>query len=163
MPHCFTLKRNFIRVVCGRCDCCIRFGVMFAKCSRMSYIFLIKRTIIVSFLLGCKGTFHESCRNKAPLPCISRTETPKTNANVKGRRLRLGDYCPDTRPMIPPLIAYCVHFLEKNVVTHDLYSNLGFSYNVFLQIIVLIIYILEAILKLIQLQSYSRLLVRILS
>lgn len=111
-PHCFTLKRNFIRVNCGCCDCCIRFGVILAKCSR------------------CKGTFHESCRNKAPLPCITRVETPKAYSNLKGRRLRLGDYCPDTRPMIPPLIAYCVHFLEKNSVTCDLYNNLGSNFEI---------------------------------
>lgn len=154
-PHCFTLKRNFIRVNCGCCDCCIRFGVILAKCSR-SYFFLFFKSF--NLHIGCKGTFHESCRNKAPLPCITRVETPKAYSNLKGRRLRLGDYCPDTRPMIPPLIAYCVHFLEKNSVTCDLYNNLGYFFfkkNLF--------FILEVILKLNQLQNCLTILAIILS
>uniref|UniRef100_A0A915DHZ2 Rho-GAP domain-containing protein n=1 Tax=Ditylenchus dipsaci TaxID=166011 RepID=A0A915DHZ2_9BILA len=85
--HTFTTKRNFIKVNCGCCDGVIRFGVMLAKCS-------------------CK---------KAPLPCIARKETPKSC--VKGSRLRLGDHCPDSRPMVPPLIAFCTFYLDKHPST----------------------------------------------
>ncbi|KAI1713984.1 GTPase-activating protein RacGAP84C [Ditylenchus destructor] len=105
-PHTFVVKRNFLRIICAVCEKTINFSVMAAKCQR------------------CKGSFHEGCRIKAELPCIARKETPKSQAS-KGRRLRLGDYCPDSRPMVPPLIAYCTLHLDRNPSSDNPYNGEG--------------------------------------
>uniref|UniRef100_A0A914I9H2 Phorbol-ester/DAG-type domain-containing protein n=1 Tax=Globodera rostochiensis TaxID=31243 RepID=A0A914I9H2_GLORO len=95
--HSFQTKRNFLQIHCSRCEMTIRFGVLYVKCSR------------------CKSTFHESCRKNAPLPCVIRkNNTPKAlGAGSKSGRPRLGDFCPDTRPMVPPLITLCTYFLDR--------------------------------------------------
>lgn len=82
------------------------------------------------FISGCKGSFHEGCRIKAELPCIARKETPKSQAS-KGRRLRLGDYCPDSRPMVPPLIAYCTLHLDRNPSSDNPYNGEGWVFVIF--------------------------------
>ncbi|KAI1717737.1 rhoGAP domain-containing protein [Ditylenchus destructor] len=105
-PHAFVVKRNFLRVTCAVCEKTINFSVMAAKCRR------------------CKGSFHEGCRMKAELPCIARKETPKSQSS-KGRRLRLGDFCPDSRPMVPPLIAYCTLHLDRNPSSDNPYNGEG--------------------------------------
>lgn len=58
------------------------------------------------------------------MPCLPRLITPKrVNSSLKA--LRLGDYCPETSPMIPHLIVHCVMHLEKMSPDWNLYSTLG--------------------------------------
>lgn len=111
--HVFTTKRNFLRIHCGRCEVAIRFGVLYVKCQR------------------CKATFHEQCRKQAPLPCVIRILTPKPSGPKCGRP-RLGDFCADCRPMVPPLITYCTYHLDNchDLPFEDIYSNCGIAREV---------------------------------
>nr|CAD2124050.1 unnamed protein product [Meloidogyne enterolobii] len=111
--HVFETKRNFLRIHCGRCEVAIRFGVNYVKCQR------------------CKATFHEQCRRQAPLPCVVRIMTPKP-AGPKSGRPRLGDFCADCRPMVPPLITYCTYHLDNcpDLPFEDIYSNCGIAREV---------------------------------
>ncbi|KAL3079828.1 hypothetical protein niasHS_014110 [Heterodera schachtii] len=96
MVHGFQKRRNLLKHSCTRCEKTIGFNVIYVKCTR------------------CKEVFHESCRHFAPLPCVRRHNTPKVvgNGNKSAGRPRLGDFCPDSRPMVPPLVIFCTYFLD---------------------------------------------------
>ena len=44
----------------------------------------------------------------------------------------IGDFCADSRPMIPQIIGLCVFHLEKNEINEDLYLMNGFAMTHFL-------------------------------
>lgn len=110
MPmHNFISHRNFLQNYCTHCNELIRFGVMYNKCTR------------------CKTKIHENCVAHFVLPCATFFTTPtRVKKNVKKRiRPRLGDFCADSRPMIPQIIGLCVFHLEKNEINEDLYLMNG--------------------------------------
>ncbi|KAI6173686.1 hypothetical protein M3Y98_01108300 [Aphelenchoides besseyi] len=103
--HEMTGKRNFMTIDCAHCRKGIRFGTMCCKCK------------------NCKLMFHENCKRLTTITCLPRRETPRKNA-TKGRA-RLGDFCPDSHPMVPYLIGHCVIQLEKSAVTSSIYLKDG--------------------------------------
>ncbi|CAD5226718.1 unnamed protein product [Bursaphelenchus xylophilus] len=103
---CSTRVKKMISAVeCASCNTPIKFGSMSKKCN------------------ACKLSFHSDCIQKVGFPCLPKKETPKSLYG-KGR-LRLGDYCPDDRPMIPHLVGHCVLYLERCEVPEDLYEGFG--------------------------------------
>jgi len=59
----------------------------------------------------CEFTVHPKCSKTAPLPCV-----PYVILNRRGKENlggTLAGYCPEMRPMIPPLVIRCVYALDK--------------------------------------------------
>ncbi|CAD5218976.1 unnamed protein product [Bursaphelenchus okinawaensis] len=103
------IKNVLTTVECSFCNSPIKFGTTSKKCN------------------ACRLYFHPDCTPNMIVPCLPRKETPKS-AYGKGR-LRLGDYCPDNRPMIPHIIGHCVVFLERSKISNDLYEGIGDDEN----------------------------------
>jgi len=59
----------------------------------------------------CELTVHHKCFNSAPLPCVPFVSLSRRGKENLGGTL--AGYCPEIRPMIPPLVIRCVYALDK--------------------------------------------------
>jgi len=68
----------------------------------------------------CEFTVHHKCSKSAPLPCV-----PYVSMSRRGKENSLAAYCPEIRPMIPPLVIRCVYALDKGFLNglHSLYRS----------------------------------------
>lgn len=123
------ISKPFSHKECSVCNTNIKFGTTCCKCSGSNFMYWLV-FLFYKFLLlfsVCRLTFHVNCIQSIPIPCLPRKETPKSISN-KGR-LRLGDFCPDVRPMIPHLLGHCTVYLERSEIPCDLYSSFGYVYG----------------------------------
>ncbi|KAM3618134.1 uncharacterized protein V6R79_016102 [Siganus canaliculatus] len=89
--HEFVSKTVIKPESCVPCGKRIKFGKISLKCR------------------DCRVVSHPECRERCPLPCIPNLcGTP-----VKIGEGVLGDYVPDTSPMIPPLVVHCISEIEQ--------------------------------------------------
>jgi len=106
--HNFDSKRNFLSgIICEHCKVSIRYCTMFLRCR------------------ACKLSYHESCTRKMEsTPCLPRLITPKRDKG-HAKTLRLADFAPASKPMIPNLVVHCVMHLEKTLSDSNLYETFG--------------------------------------
>ncbi|KAE9549979.1 hypothetical protein FO519_006799 [Halicephalobus sp. NKZ332] len=98
-PHQFGLRRIFTKVFCMICKENLRFGGEISRCKL------------------CKFTCHPKCQEKLTKACIPFKEVPKASNG----RLKLLDYCSDTRPRLPHPVLRCVSALDGMLESMDLY------------------------------------------
>ncbi|CAD5228308.1 unnamed protein product [Bursaphelenchus okinawaensis] len=100
--HDMTQRRNFTNSLCAVCRRSISFGVIASKCQ------------------VCKLTFHQDCSRKNILPCMPRKAPKKQQKYAK-----LGEYCPDSRPMVPQIVGFCCVHIERSGTTLPIYQSPG--------------------------------------
>jgi len=62
----------------------------------------------------CEFTVHHKCSNSAPSPCVPYVSLSRRGKENLGGTL--AGYCPEIRPMIPPLVIRCVYALDKGYI-----------------------------------------------
>ncbi|KAI6205091.1 RhoGAP domain-containing protein [Aphelenchoides besseyi] len=87
---------------CAYCRKGMRFGTMCCECK------------------NCKLMFHETCKDHTTITCL-----PRRGNSIFGAPSRLGDFCPDSHPMVLYLVGHCVIQLEKTAVTSSVYLDEG--------------------------------------
>ncbi|GMR50171.1 hypothetical protein PMAYCL1PPCAC_20366, partial [Pristionchus mayeri] len=94
--HRFEKMTSFFKMT--SCDVCNK-GIYFAASAAVRCI-------------DCNQHVHEKCEQRLAVPCIPKSATPRTPANMKiGPRLQ--EFCPPTAPMIPAPLIHCVVALER--------------------------------------------------
>ncbi|XP_043550334.1 rac GTPase-activating protein 1-like isoform X2 [Chiloscyllium plagiosum] len=90
-PHTFTSKTIIMPETCVPCGKRIRFGRMALKCR------------------SCSIVAHPSCKERCPAICSPNF----TTISVKNGEGAVGDFAPQTVPMIPSLVVHCVNEIEQ--------------------------------------------------
>ena len=98
-PHKFGIRRIFTKFFCMICKENLRFGTEISRCKI------------------CKFTCHPKCQDKLAKACIPFKDVPKASNG----RLKLLDYCSDTRPRLPHPVLRCVTALDAMLDSMDLY------------------------------------------
>ncbi|KAI6205779.1 hypothetical protein M3Y94_00831000 [Aphelenchoides besseyi] len=93
-------KRTIIFIDCAHCRKGMRFGTMCCECK------------------NCKLMFHEACKRLTTITCL-----PRRGNSIFGAPSRLGDFCPDSHPMVPYLVGHCVIQIEGSAVTSSVYLD----------------------------------------
>ncbi|KAI6231990.1 Rac GTPase-activating protein 1 [Aphelenchoides besseyi] len=93
-------KRTIIFIDCAHCRKGMRFGTMCCECK------------------NCKLMFHETCKDHTTITCL-----PQRGNSIFGAPSRLGDFCPDSHPIIPYLVGHCVIQIEGSAVTSSVYLD----------------------------------------
>uniref|UniRef100_A0A667Y4H4 Rac GTPase-activating protein 1 n=1 Tax=Myripristis murdjan TaxID=586833 RepID=A0A667Y4H4_9TELE len=85
-PHTKVIRSEFC-VPCGRRT---KFGKVYLRCQ------------------DCRVVTHPECRDRCPVPCNPiAISTP-----IRDAESTLADFAPDTAPMIPALVIYCIKEIE---------------------------------------------------
>ncbi|CAM9426848.1 unnamed protein product [Lampetra planeri] len=90
--HSFFPKTVIKPESCVPCGKRIKFGKLAHKCR------------------DCRMVAHAECRERCPLPCVSR---PLASASAHPREGTVADFSPPTAPMIPSLVIHCVDEIER--------------------------------------------------
>uniref|UniRef100_A0A1I7S8S4 Rac GTPase activating protein 1 n=1 Tax=Bursaphelenchus xylophilus TaxID=6326 RepID=A0A1I7S8S4_BURXY len=101
--HEFQQRRNFTNVDCSSCRRTINFGLISVRC------------------MVCRLCYHQDCSRRNIMPCMPR-RAPKKKQQ---KQARLGDYCPDIRPMIPQIVGFCCIQIERSETNLPLYQIPG--------------------------------------
>ncbi|XP_060683695.1 rac GTPase-activating protein 1-like [Hemiscyllium ocellatum] len=90
-PHTFISKTIIMPETCVPCGKRIRFGRVALKCR------------------SCSIVAHPSCKERCPTICSPNF----TTISVKNGEGAVGDFAPQTVPMIPSLVVHCVNEIEQ--------------------------------------------------
>lgn len=115
--HQFFTRRVLVKLMCMSCNQQFKFGYEAYKCKGKRFSNLQKDIIL--YILACKWVCHPKCRSRFMM-CIPYKEIQRTNS---GSKLKLVDYCGDSRPRLPHPVLRLVNAMDSVIGSRSLYVS----------------------------------------